>query len=139
MDFGPHPEEWSATLRIGGRNVEASMRCDDAVDATQLARVAPFVEDAAIHDARARAAIRRAARDPDSDVALYLEHHVALRAGRSAAALLDDLAVRSISLFPDDDDVVACFDYALEPGATHDVLSAHFDARGQIVEIVKAS
>lgn len=138
LDYSEHP------VRLGF-NVDGEMLTQGAVDT-----VARFVADLAAHDGLGRNAIRDdRARDGDGAVGLYVSHHLEqFNATELRACLgtddpravgpdlfLSKLRLCSISLYPDDADERAVFDYTIGEALTDYVIAVRFDPLGKVVAV----
>ena len=138
LDYQGHP------VRLGF-NVDGGVLTQGAVDI-----VARFVADLAGHDGLARDAIRdEYNHGGEYTVQLYVSHHLeqfnatALRQcfgtdnprDVSPDLFLSKLHLHGISLYPDNADACAVFDYTISKALTDYVIAVSFDPGGDVVAV----
>jgi len=149
FEFEPEYGVLSGHVDLAGATIPVEIESENALPAEQETVVGRLMERVAALDRLARAAILDAPNsDADEDpVTFYAAHHIQelepedLRAlfdtdAPTVAAFLAKLSLRSLCIYPDeDDDAFAVFDYTISEELTQYVLAVGFDRGGNALSI----
>jgi hypothetical protein len=142
---------WQFELPMRGGDVPVDINADgDAFDKEMLDIIKDFISDAASFDEIARDAMKAEYTEKsEGTVSSYLSHHAEELGEKDLLRifgitdpddldiqhLLDALQLKRIGLYPDSEDLVAVFDYAIDEEATDYLLAVEFDAEGAVIGI----
>lgn len=152
VEFDPTDEvnEWESEIPWRDNTIGVDITFDGAVmDQRTLDRVGRYLADLAAFDHDARAAMRADVNVDESEVRLYLEHHLddpdlirpvlGLDADSvvSTDAFVGALRLVRVGLYvgAEISEHEAIFDYSIEPDSTQYLVVVGFDARGRVHDI----